>query len=191
MKCVNCEKEMPSGVEQCPHCGCHYPEIMKDHESKSSPSDVEIDKSSVEKQITELIDAIAIKGFATEKDRKAIIRTAQKGGIDPDVVEIKLDAALAKVQQRQKKEEKTVRGTTPVNTIEKPKVVKDSDSGKKIEDVHPFKTAKEDDEIKTTPKAQIQKSISETKNASIRYCKKCGSPLSSEARFCKKCGSKI
>lgn len=190
MKCVNCEKEMPSGVEQCPHCGCHYPEVIKARENKISPSKVEIDKSSVEKQITELIDAIAIKGFATEKDRKTIIRTAQNGGIDPDVVEIKLDAALAKVQQQQK-EEKIVRVATPTNTIEKPEVVKDSNSDKKFEEEHHLRTEKKETEIKATLKAQIQKPIPEAENVTIRYCRKCGSPLSSGAIFCKKCGSKI
>ena len=105
MICVNCDKEFDYGLEQCPYCGCHYPEVRSISQTQKIETKP-IDIAAAEKQVNELIEAILMKGSMTDKDRSVILRTAQKGGLDPDVVEIKLDAAVAKIQKKQLKKTK-------------------------------------------------------------------------------------
>lgn len=201
MICVNCEKDMPDGLEQCPHCGCHYPEIKrhtqpKSVEQKPKPDDVE--KLSTEKQVNELIDAIVIKGFATDKDRRVVLRTAQNGGLDPDVVEIKLDAALAKVQHQKEKESKKGSDATQPSSCTEKKKAPTTDFNSTSSAKETRGTTKPKEEAKE-PIQQSQEIGSENASSisfdeevpAARFCKKCGTRLSQGALFCKKCGTKL
>ena len=111
MKCINCEKEIDNNLEQCPYCGCHYPEPIKP--SKPTPKD--IDKSEEAKAVKLLIDAAVIKGYVTDEEREVILRTAKGYGLDTDITAIMINTILTKTQkedverkaaeERKKKEE--------------------------------------------------------------------------------------
>lgn len=218
MKCVNCEKEFDAGLEQCPHCGCHYPESGKKNiqpqkvESEKKP----IDTSATEKQVNELIEAIIIKGSITEKERRVILRKAQEGGLDPDVIEIKLDAAIAKIQKSKIKEDKN--GTVEPESQEikgqknlKPKVVElptepkvssesvvkeqistvisvTADSTNNKKSVESSMTGSDTSSSKDREKKEETNKVSPIV---FKYCKKCGAQLPLGAVFCKKCGNKL
>lgn len=192
---------MPDGLEQCPHCGCHYPEVKrqtqpKSDEHKSKPNGV--DKLSAEKQVNELIDAIAIKGFATDKERRVILRTAQNGGLDPDVVEIKLDAALAKVQQQKKDYIKKKSNVSQPSSApgEKKDLKANHDSSNHVNKIECASAPIEDPQEPSQPIQELNpKGISSApvveETPVVRFCKKCGTRLSPGALFCKKCGTKL
>ena len=201
MICVNCEKEMPDGLEQCPHCGCHYPEVRRQNQPKSDehrPKPNDISTLSAEKQMNELIDAIAIKGFTTDKERQVVLRIAQNGGLDSDVVEIKLDAALAKVQQQKDKGSKkggdaiqpssgTANKMAPVANQGSTSSTKKTKGASTI-----IEKARESIQPSQELKPESASPISVVEDKPIaRFCKKCGFKLSPGALFCKKCGTKI
>lgn len=192
---------MPVGIEQCPHCGCHYPEVKRQTQTKSDepkPKPNDVDTLSAEKQVNELIDAIAIKGFATDKERRVVLRTSQNGGLDPDIVEIKLDAALAKVQQQKDKESKK-RGDAiqpSSGTANKKAPAADNDSTSSTKETKGASTTIERAKESIQPSQELETEsaspISVVEDKPIaRFCKKCGSKLSPGAFFCKKCGTKI
>lgn len=197
MICVNCEKEMADGLERCPHCGCHYPEKTKQNPVKEEKPQTEretIDRSEAEKHLNELIDAIAIKGFATDKEKKVVLRIAQDSGFDSDVVEIKLDAAIAKVQKQQKKETKEEENLSRSSVVEEKKKQKQPvkfESKVTIQKPDTITDAPESTSIQESKLKGLMSGSDEKDVTAVYFCKKCGLSLAPEARFCKKCGTKI
>ena len=103
MKCINCDREIPEGIEKCPHCGCHYPTQKSD--SKSTEEQTKpIDPKEAEKEIKTLIDTVVFKGYVSGKERKTILHKAQSYKLDVEVIEIMLDAALSKIKEQKKSE---------------------------------------------------------------------------------------
>lgn len=184
MRCVNCEKEFEDNLEQCPYCGCHYPEKPKSPQ-KQLVNPNNIDNTAAEKQVKQLIDTAVSKGSVTDKERVVILRTAKENNLDPDVVEIMLDAALAKVYKKiaiiQEDSTKEIQQEPIVATTDL------LDSTEELVDVpEELLTSNTDnEECKEVQEERI------SFNRSVLFCRKCGSKLSEGAFFCKSCGNKI
>ena len=167
MKCFNCEKEMQDGLEQCPHCGCHYPE--KEKPKKRTPA--EIEKTPEAKQIKVLIDTAVAKGYVTDQEREVILRTAHTNGLDVEVTQMMLDAALNKAKSQIA--ERTRR---------------EAEENARREDEEKAKT---EPECLEEPEESLHHETEIIAEAPARFCRNCGNPLRAGAMFCHKCGTKI
>lgn len=155
---------MQDGLEQCPHCGCHYPEKVKP--KKRTPA--EIEKTPEAKQVKALIDTAVAKGYITNHEREVILRTAQKNDLDVDVTQMMLDAALEKAKRQLEKQAKQETDEPARRETEPKAKVEVELQGKEA-------VTKDDEPIEQQ----------------VRFCRKCGNPLKAGAIFCNKCGTKI
>lgn len=156
---------MQNGMEQCPHCGCHYPEKVKP--KKRTPA--EIEKTPEAKQVKALIDTAVAKGYITDHEREVILRTAQKNDLDVDVTQMMLDAALEKAKRQLEKQAKQ-ETDEPARRETEPKAKA---------------------EVELQRKEAVTKDDDEPIEQQVRFCRKCGNPLKAGAIFCNKCGTKI
>lgn len=166
MKCVNCEKEIKAGIEKCPYCGCQYPKCQYLAPEQPPLSPQEIDQTDAAKEVKMLIDTAVSKGEVSKQERDVILRTAEKYGLDKDVTNMMLDAALVKANKLKEDEQS------------KPAISEEQKSeSKQKEEQEPLE---HEEDVKVSSKL-----------ITPRFCRKCGNPLKHGARFCNKCGTSV
>lgn len=78
MICPNCEKEIESGLEQCPECGCHFPPEKREKVEISKEEPV-INKQVEESSIQEVAD-VPVEDPVSVEEPKVEIFVCQSCG---------------------------------------------------------------------------------------------------------------